>query len=60
MCCLIFLEAYYHLADDRVSLPLLDRGLDVSSLENSLQFYFQQGLAPSTHRTYKSATLHSI
>lgn len=32
--------------------------LDVSRLEDSVQFYFQQGLAPSTRKTYQSVTHH--
>ena len=30
--------------------------LDLSSLERYVQFYFNQSLAPSTHRTYQAAT----
>ena len=31
-------------------------GLDLSQLEDSVQHYFQQGLAPSTQNAYKAAT----
>ena len=30
-------------------------GLDLSALEPSIQLYFQNGLAPSTQKTYKAA-----
>ena len=33
----------------------IQTGLDISALEQSVEYYFQQGLAPSSKRVYKSA-----